>query len=175
MFDPTTPQNQNQGQDPQVGQVTQPVPPVSDAGGAAAGGAGATKEKQYNIPDTVKRKYPDLVEMIKKTESMSDEERDYWFQILPIMTDDQVKRLRDILEEEASQLAKLDEQYQDELTKLNKKHLEEWDDFERRQAREKLASQEAAANVEEVQTEADLLGALDEVDDDNSGSVSNAA
>jgi hypothetical protein len=165
MTDATNPQYQTQGQDPQAGttQAAGAGAAVQTGAGAATGGAGATEEKQYNIPDTVKRKYPELVEMIKKTESMSDEERDYWFQILPIMTDDQVKRLRDILEEEAAQLAKLDEQYQDELSRLNKKHLEEWDDFERRQKREELEAKEAEAEAEEAAAEEDLLGALDDV------------
>lgn len=115
----------------------------------------------YTIPAVVLEKYPELVELIKKTESMSPEERDYWFQILPIMTEDQVKRLKTILEEEAAQLAKLDTQYQDELAKLNKKHLEEWNIFEKKKEREALQAQEAGAEVEEKKAEEDILKQLD--------------
>lgn len=116
--------------------------------------------QQYTIPPAVLEKYPHLVELIKKTESMSNEEREYWFQILPIMTEDQVKRLQTILEEEANQLAKLDDQYQDELAKLNKKHLEEWNAFEKKQEREALKAQEASHEATEKKAEEDILKQL---------------
>ncbi|QQR54858.1 hypothetical protein IPG41_06800 [Candidatus Peregrinibacteria bacterium] len=102
------------------------------------------------------------MEMIKKTESMTDEEREYWFQILPIMTEDQVTRLKSILVEEAAQLAKLDDQYQSDLTKLNQKHLDEWSDFQRKQDREGLEKAEAKEEVSEAAAQEALLKQLDE-------------
>lgn len=122
--------------------------------------AASATTQEYNIPDVVLKKFPDLVEMIKKTESMSKEERNYWFQILPIMTDEQVARLRKILEDEATQLSKLDTQYQSELSKLNEKHMKEWNEFERSKQREELKQKEAVAQKEEAQTEEDLLKKL---------------
>jgi hypothetical protein len=129
-----------------------------------ATGASPAQGKQFNIPKVVQEKYPDLIELIKKTESMSDEERDYWFQILPIMTADQVTRLKTILQEEANQLAKLDDQYQSELAKLNKKHVEEWNMFEKKKEREALQAKEASAEAEESKAEEELLKKLDEAD-----------
>ena len=133
----------------------------------AAASAGATAQtsttgKQFNVPQVVMDKYPDLVELIKKTESMSDDERDYWFQILPIMTEEQVTRLKTILAEESKQLSKLDDQYQDELSKLNKKHLEEWNMFQHKQDRVALQQAEAADQAAEEQKQADLLKQLDD-------------
>jgi hypothetical protein len=130
-------------------------PPAGDQSGAGQ------SDGKFKIPPVVLKKYGDLVELIKKTESMSDEERDYWFQILPIMTEDQVARLRKILEDESSQLAKLDEQYQSELTKLNKKHLTEWDTLEKTKERESRQEEEAKAEAEESAAEEALLGELD--------------
>ena len=134
-----------------------------------SGGAG---DEDYKIPNLVMEKYPDLVELIKKTQSMSREERQYWFQILPIMTDEQVARLRKILEDEASQLAKLDEAYQAEVSELNKKHLAEWDAYaqverekEVRAEREKLANAEASSEATESQSEEELLKALQNIGD----------
>lgn len=143
-MDPQTPQDQNQGQ-----------------GQGQTGAGQAQDDSKYNIPPIVLKKYADLVELIKKTESMSAEERDYWFQILPIMTDDQVTRLRKILTEESEQLAKLDSQYQNELGKLNKKHLNEWDEFEKRKEREGRKEAEESAEEKEAQEEEVLLGSLD--------------
>ena len=136
--------------------------PQDQNAGQGAQGSGQAKDDKFKIPPIVLKKYPDLVELIKKTESMSDEERDYWFQILPIMTVDQVDRLRKILDEEATQLAKLDDQYQEELTKLNKKHLAEWDSFEKKKEREERQEKEASAEAEEKAAEEALLGELEE-------------
>lgn len=139
------------------------TPPAQDPNmGASAAQSGQAQDDKFNIPAIVLEKYPELVALIKKTESMSDEERAYWFQILPIMTADQVNRLKNILEEEANQLAKLDTQYQEELTKLNKKHVEEWNVFQKKQEREALKEQEASHEAEEAQAEADILKKLDD-------------
>ena len=130
-----------------------PVPPPTGQDPAA---------NKFNIPAVVLEKYGDLVELIKKTESMSDEEREYWFQILPIMTADQVTRLKTILHEEATQLSKLDDQYQDELTKLNKKHLEEWNVFQKKQERQAWQAKEASNEAVEAKAEEDILKKLEE-------------
>lgn len=126
----------------------------------STGQAAQTAAVDYNIPAVVLQKYPDLVEKIKKTESMSKDERNYWFQILPIMTDEQVLRLKKILDDEANQLTKLDSEYQTELAKLNEKHLKEWDDFERAQKREELKKVESASTAEEAKKQEDLLKQL---------------
>lgn len=177
-MDQNTPQNQGTGQTQDPGQTAQgaadaAATPPSDGGAAAAqagaggtgtGQAAAAKDDKFNIPEIVLSKYPELVALIKKTESMSDEERQYWFQILPIMTEDQVTRLRKILAEEDAQLTKLDDQYQDELNKLNKKHLDEWSAFEKQQEREARQAAESEAEKEEVEAEAAILEELEAVD-----------
>jgi hypothetical protein len=156
-MDSNTPQD-NSGQS--TGQ--QDAGKTTGATNAAGTSGAAAKEKKYNIPAAVAAKFPEIIELIKKTESMSDDEREYWFQILPIMTGDQIERLKKILNEEAAQLAKLDDQYHDELTKLNKKHLEEWDEFERKQERESRHEAEAEAEQAEQALEESILGELDE-------------
>ncbi|MBT4385081.1 hypothetical protein HOD30_05030 [Candidatus Peregrinibacteria bacterium] len=141
------------------------TPQDSGAGTKNTGQQGGGK--QYNIPDAVLEKYGELVEKIKKTESMSHEEREYWFQILPIMTEDQVTRLRGILEEESKQLKELDSEYQGELKKLNEKHMQEWNEFEKKKEREARASEEASHEVGEAAAEEALLGELDKLDDES--------
>lgn len=122
----------------------------------------AQTQGDYTIPQVVLDKYPDLVELIKKTESMTVEERNYWFQILPIMTVEQVERLKKILLDEASQLAKLDDQYQAELSKLNEKHLEEWNLMEKNKQKEEIKAKEKAEEAGETKAQEDLLNKLNE-------------
>jgi hypothetical protein len=121
------------------------------------------KGKEYTIPKAAQDKYPDLIALIKETESMNDDEREYWFQILPIMTDEQVEKLRKILANEKEQLAKLDKEYEKELNKLNEKHLLEWQDFESKERMKKLRTAENKHEEAEASKEAALLDQLNEL------------
>ena len=83
----------------------------------------------FTIIDEVEAKYPELVTLVLATESMDNSEKQYWFDILPSMTDDQIDRLQDILETEKRKLEELDAKYQEEIRNLNEKHLIEWQEF----------------------------------------------
>lgn len=48
-----------------------------------------------------------LIDLIKNTESMDDEEKQSWFDIIPSMNDDQIDRLFNILDNEKKQLEEL--------------------------------------------------------------------
>jgi len=115
---------------------------------------------KYSVPTIVKEKFPDLVQLIKETESMNDEERDYWFQILPIMTEEQIRKFRDILLNEKIQLQKLDKEYEQELNRLNEKHMLEWKEFEMREKRKAIKTAELKSQEEERAAEEELLRRL---------------
>jgi hypothetical protein len=149
-----------------------PMPPKSsnstglnleDAAMSASNQSVAPPPEKFAVPDMVKQKFPDLIQLIKDTESMNDEERDYWFQILPIMTEEQISKFRDILLNEKNQLSKLDKEYEGELTKLNEKHMIEWKEFETKEKRKALTQAEQASNNQEQSTEEDLLKRLSSV------------
>lgn len=120
-------------------------------------------QDKYAVPSLVKEKFPDLIQLINETESMNAEERDYWFQILPIMTEDQIKKFRDILVNEKAQLSNLDKEYEKELTKLNEKHMVEWKDFEAKEKRKSIATAEQASKDKEKADEEELLKRLSQV------------
>ncbi len=63
------------------------------------------------IPDEVRKRYPNLLRLIVLSESMNLEERNYWLQVLPVMTPDQVEELRDILVTERRKLSAIDAKY----------------------------------------------------------------
>ncbi len=125
--------------------------------------ATAAAASSYTVPAIVTEKFPDLITLIKETESMNEEERNYWFQILPIMTEDQIKKFRDILVTEKEQLASLDKEYEKELQKLNEKHLLEWKDFEAKEKRKALTTAEDASKAQEQAGEEELLKRLSQV------------
>jgi len=120
-------------------------------------------DSKFVIPDEANKKFPDLVKLIKETESMTDAERNYWFQILPIMTEEQVSKLRAILIKEKEQLAKLDNEYQKELKRINDKHAIEWQEFQTKKARQERQAQESVAAQEDQKAQEDILAKLDQV------------
>lgn len=82
-------------------------------------------EVSFTLADELADKYPELVDLILATESMDDNERQYWFDIMPSMTEAQIDRLFDILETERRKLAELEVKYQSEIAQINNKHLME--------------------------------------------------
>ena len=100
--------------------------------------------KTYQIDEEIQAKYPELIKMILLTESMDDDERQYWFDIMPSMTDDQIDRLFNILDTERKKLEELEMKYQQEIKNLNEKHLIEWQEFQMKDSKKKIAKAEAA-------------------------------
>jgi len=105
----------------------------------------ANEEKtiEFNISEDIKIKYPELIKLVVATESMDNDEKQYWFDIMPSMTDTQVDRLYEILETEKNKLEELEDKYQDEIKQLNEKHLIEWQEFQIKDSKKKIKAEEA--------------------------------
>lgn len=117
----------------------------------------AEAEKLYIIPKLVREVFPDLVKFIFETESMDADEREYWLQILPIMTEDQIKKFRDILVNEKEQLTKLDKDYESEMSKLEKTQKATISEEEVLKRRAELKAKESANETVEQKQEEELL------------------
>lgn len=72
----------------------------------------------FEIPTVVKDSYPKLVKLILEAKSMNDEEKQYWFRILPVVQKDHIKKLFKILITEKRELEKIDREYKQNLLKL---------------------------------------------------------
>jgi hypothetical protein len=116
--------------------------------------------KKFNIPTDFIKDNPALIDLIIKTESMKDEERKYWFQLLPIMTPEQIQKLQNILQNEKDQLDQLDKKYEKEIAKLNNSTAQ-LSAEDARKIREQNAKFEREAEKEEAKKEADILNQLD--------------
>jgi hypothetical protein len=88
------------------------------------------KGKIFNINDKLetelKTKKPTLIQLILNTESMDDEERQFWFDKMQNMTEAQIDRLFIILETERKKLEELELKYQEEIKNLNTKYIKEF-------------------------------------------------
>jgi len=117
-------------------------------------------EQFYIVPQLVRDKFSDLVKLIYETESMNEEEREYWLKIMPIMTEEQIVKFRNILVNEKEQLAKLDKEYENEINKIDKKHLAEFDEAKMKEKLKNIKEEEAKHNASETAEEEAVLNKL---------------
>ena len=97
----------------------------------------------FTILDEIHVKYDELVKLVLGSESIDNNEKQYWFDIMPSMNDNQVDRLFNILETERRKLEELELKYQEEIKALNEKHLIEWQDFQLKDSKKRIQEEEA--------------------------------
>jgi len=120
-----------------------------------------TNPPAVTVPPDLQAKYPELVALILASESMNDEERQYWINILPVMTPEQVENLRQILQNEKDQLAAIDAKYKQEMATLGKGKKTEEMGKERSQKREERRAQEMGNRETEKSKEDEILKAIE--------------
>ncbi len=115
----------------------------------------------FTILDEIQGQYPQLIDLILRSESIDNNEKQYWFDILPSMTDEQVDRLFNILMTERRQLEELNLKYQDEIKTLNEKHLIEWQSLQSQKAKQQIQQAEKSdTSKSDAADTLDLLGNL---------------
>ena len=115
------------------------------------------------IPDDVVQKFPDLVEMIKKSESMDADERQYWIDVLPIMSDEQILNLRGILDNEKKQLEAINKNYQTEKKQAVEKTTHIFDETAFKEKKMVRMEAEKIAEEQEKTAEDQLLKQLSSI------------
>lgn len=115
------------------------------------------------VPADVRARFGDLIDLILASESMNDDERRYWIDILPAMNEEQVAKLRDILVRERDQLAAIDAKYANDMSRLADAKAARHLGDERRERQGRRESTEAQAREEEAKAAEELLGKMDDV------------
>ena len=116
----------------------------------------------FTIVDEIYAKYGELVKLVLGTESMDDNEKQYWFDIMPSMSAEQIDRLFDILETERRKLEELEVKYQEQMKNLNEAHLMQWQDYQVTQGAQKAKQVAKAENADKKNENAeDVLKGLD--------------
>ncbi len=111
----------------------------------------------FVVPPETEQKFSEIVSLIRASESMNDEERQYWINILPIMTPEQVDNLRKILTTERDQLSAIDRKYSKEISSLGQEEVLRRAEELRRSKRKERTEQEQASEEAEDTTAEDLL------------------
>lgn len=123
----------------------------------------ATEPSTLNIPEEVQKKFPDLVELIKGSQSMNDEERQYWVDVLSIMTDEQITNLRNILENEKKQIEEANQEYEESVQKEVKKSQLDFDEVKYKEKKHIRIKAETKHEEEEKAHEAAILEELEKL------------
>ena len=138
------------------------TPMPAEPGGASSA---VSKEdiKKYGITASSIRAHPKLVVLIIGAKSMDDEEKKYWFHLLPDMTAEQIDRLKNILETEKNKLAAIDEKYQKRMAELKEQeNIRREEEAERARARTQREEAERQAEAEEKKREEEILRRIEE-------------
>lgn len=115
----------------------------------------------FTILDEIQVEYGELVELVLGSESIDNNEKQYWFDILPSMTNDQIDRLFNILMTERHQLEELNLKYQEEIKILNEKHLIEWQALQSQKAKQQVQQAEKSdTSKSDAADTLELLGNL---------------
>lgn len=110
-----------------------------------------------NIPDETQEQFSELTEMIIGSQSMNNEERQYWIDVLPIMTEEQTDNLRGILDNEKEQTEEVDKEYEEDIENEVKKASIDFDEFRYKEKKRIRQEAEHMFEKEEHKHEAELL------------------
>lgn len=112
---------------------------------------------QYSIPDQFIEKKADLVAMLVQSRAIEKpEEKQGWFDLLPLMNDEQIAKLEDILVREKQKLDEIEKKYEDKKIDIKKKYLMKWQEMGYTKQVENINQQEAKSEAQEDK-EADAL------------------
>lgn len=79
--------------------------------------------KKFSIPDKFLEEKPEIITMILQSKSMdTDEEKQSWFNLLPIMNQEQYQKLVDILTRERQKLNEIEKKYEEKKQDIKSKY-----------------------------------------------------
>lgn len=86
--------------------------------------------KNFIIPHEFLEDTPELIEMILRSRSIdTSEEKQNWFNLLPLMNVTQIEKLKAILIKEKTKLAEIEKKYEEKKIEIKKKYLTKWQEM----------------------------------------------
>lgn len=83
--------------------------------------------KNYTIADEYLRDYPELIYLVINSRSIEDPaEKQNWFNLMPLMNEEQMTKLGDILKREKFKLREIELRYEARKEEIKRKYLEKW-------------------------------------------------
>ena len=119
------------------------------------------KAETFIIPDEFLTTMSDLIVLILNSKSMDNhEEKQSWFNLLPMMNKDQIDKLRDILLREKEKLVEIEQKYEQKKDELKTKYTQKREDMVYSKKMEQIKQEEAEHEKIEDQQADNLLNQL---------------
>lgn len=81
----------------------------------------------FDIQDEYIIDMPDVIVLILRSKSIdTDQEKQNWFNLLPLMNDEQFDKLKDILLREKQKLDEIEQKYEEKKDEIKRKYLLKW-------------------------------------------------
>lgn len=119
------------------------------------------KAEKFTIPDEFLTTMPDLIILILYSKSMDNfDEKQSWFNLMPMMNTEQIDKLRDILTREKQKLQEIEQKYEQKKDEIKNKYIQKWDNMVNIKRINEIKKQEAFAEKNEKNEEEALLNQL---------------
>ena len=87
------------------------------------------KAADFDIPEDFLSNESDLVVLILNSRSLENkEEKQSWFNLVPMMNDEQIDKLRDILTRERDKIAEIEAKYDQKKDEIKEKYQQKFDE-----------------------------------------------
>lgn len=119
------------------------------------------KAVMFTIPDDFLTNHADVVSLILESKSMDkDEEKQNWFNLFPLMNEEQMNKLKDILTREKQKLSEIEEKYDKKKQDIKEKYVQKWEDSAYLQKIQTIKATEQSHQEKEQQEAEDLLSKI---------------
>jgi hypothetical protein len=119
------------------------------------------KAESFTIPDEFLTTMPELIILVLNSKSMDNsEEKQSWFNLMPMMSPEQIEKLKDILTREKEKLNEIEKKYENKKDELKNKYTQKWDNMVNLKRVEEIKKQEALSEQNEKHDEEALLNQL---------------
>ena len=115
----------------------------------------------FLIPEDMLKQHADLVVLVLESKSLSDsKEKQSWFDLYPLMNQEQIDKLREILTREKEKLAEIEQKYQQKQEEIKQKYEKAFSSPVYQQHQANIRAAEAVSKQQE-EVEAESL--LDQI------------
>ena len=116
---------------------------------------------QLNIPDNFLEAEPDLTVLILRSRSLAkNEEKQNWFNLIPMMNQEQIEKLRDILTRERDKIAEIEAKYEQKKQEIRAKYQMKFDAANYNERVSQIRSSEQSAMEQDSRDADNLLNDL---------------
>lgn len=116
------------------------------------------KAQEFSIPEKFLKEMPELIILVLDSRSMDKpEEKQSWFNLMPMMNDEQIAKLNDILGREKQKLQEIEQKYEQKKVEIKKKYLLKRQNMGYVKKIQSIKSKEAEHRESEMEAAEELL------------------